>query len=180
MAAKFEHVLRDRQPTAFGNADLFADKVKARDHFGHRMFDLDAGVHFDEIEFAIFPEKLDRAGTAIAHIGHRLGNDPAHARAFFSGDDRRRRFLQHLLVAALQRTVALTQMDGIAFAIAEYLKFDVARIAEIFFDIDGRIAEGGLCLAARPAASAFPALRGCCTTFMPRPPPPDAALMITG
>ena len=48
----------------------------------------------------------------------------------------------------MQRTVALAQMDGIAFAVAEHLKFDVARIAEIFFDIDSRIAECGLGLAA--------------------------------
>ena len=52
-------------------------------------------------------------------------------------------------MAALERAVALTQVDRIAFAIAEHLKFDVARIAEILFNIDRRIAESGFRFAAR-------------------------------
>jgi hypothetical protein len=82
-------------------------------------------------------------------------------------------------VAALERAVALAEVDGVAIAVAEHLKFDVARIAEIFFDIDG----------GSPKA-AFASLPACCirlsrlsssgTTFMPRPPPPEAALIMTG
>jgi hypothetical protein len=55
----------------------------------------------------------------------------------------------------------------------------MARIAEIFFQIDGRVAERGLGLAARLLHQGFEAVLGR-DTFMPRPPPPDAALMITG
>ena len=58
------------------------------------------------------------------------------------------RFFQHLLVAPLERTVALAQMDRIAIAVAKHLEFDMARIAEIFFEIDGVIAEGRLGLVA--------------------------------
>ena len=47
-------------------------------------------------------------------------------------------------MAALQRTVALAQMDRVAVAVAEHLEFDMARIAEIFFEIDGVVAERGL------------------------------------
>jgi hypothetical protein len=82
-------------------------------------------------------------------------------------------------VAALERAVALAQVDGVAVAVAEDLEFDVARVAEILLDID----------VASPNA-AFASLPACCIsvsswsallhTFMPRPPPPDAALMITG
>ena len=36
-------------------------------------------------------------------------------------------------------------MDGIAVAIAKNLKFNVARIAKIFFEVDRRIAKGGFC-----------------------------------
>ena len=39
-------------------------------------------------------------------------------------------------------------MDRVAIAIAEHLEFDVARVAEVFFDIDRGIAERGLGLAA--------------------------------
>jgi hypothetical protein len=41
-------------------------------------------------------------------------------------------FFQHLLVAALQRAVALAQMDGVALAVAEDLDLDVARVARYF------------------------------------------------
>ena len=83
-------------------------------------------------------------------------------------------------MAALERAVALAQMDRIALAVAEHLEFDVARVAEIFFEIDGGVAERGLRLAAGLLHQRFELVFGRCTTFMPRPPPPDAALMITG
>ena len=69
---------------------------------------------------------------------------------------------------------------GIAVAVAEDLEFDMARIAEIFLDIDGVVAERGLRLAARLADLAFELGPRSVTTFMPRPPPPDAALTSTG
>src|SRR3546814_2986063 len=49
-------------------------------------------------------------------------------------------------------------MDGGAVAVAEYLKFDVARVAQIFFHIDGRVAKGRRCLARRLAHQAFKAV----------------------
>ena len=69
---------RAGQALAAGDADLLAHEVDAGDHLGHRMLDLEPGVHLDEVEFAILVEELDRAGAAIAHVGHRLGDDAAH------------------------------------------------------------------------------------------------------
>ncbi len=83
-------------------------------------------------------------------------------------------------MAALERAIALAEVDGVALAVAEHLEFDVARVAEIFLEIDGGVAERGLGLAARLLHQRFELSSGFCTTFMPRPPPPDAALMITG
>ena len=60
----------------------------------------------------------------------------------------RGRFLEHLLVAALQRAVALAQVDRVALAVAEHLEFDVARVAEVLLEIDGVVAERGLGLVA--------------------------------
>ena len=66
-------------------------------------------------------------------------------------DDRRGRFLEDLLVAALQRAVALAEVDRVAVAVAEHLEFDVARVGEIFLHVDGVVAERrarfGRCLA---------------------------------
>src|SRR4051812_902634 len=141
VAAKLDLVLLAGEALAARDADLLADEVDAGDIFGYRMLDLEAGVHLDEVEFIILVEELDRAGAAIAHVGHRLGDDAAHAVALGRGDDRGRGFLQHLLVAALERAVALAEMDRLAVAVAEHLKLDVARVAEIFLQIDGVVAE---------------------------------------
>jgi hypothetical protein len=44
----------------------------------------------------------------------------------------RRRFLDHLLVAALQRAVALEQMHSIAVRVAEHLHLDMAGAVTYF------------------------------------------------
>src|SRR3546814_7676545 len=94
------------------------------------MFDLKPRVHLDEEEAAVLVQELDRAGAAIAELGHGIGDDCAHLLALGGGDDWRWRFLQHLLVAALKRAVALPHMHGVAVSVAEHLKFDVARSEE--------------------------------------------------
>ena len=82
-------------------------------------------------------------------------------------------------MAALERAVALAEVDRLAVAVAEHLELDVARVGEIFFHVDGVVAEGGAGFGRRLAHQAFE-LVFVCTTFMPRPPPPDAALISTG
>ena len=44
-------------------------------------------------------------------------------------------------MAALDRAVALAEVDGLAFAVAEHLELDMLRVAEIFFHVDGVVAE---------------------------------------
>ena len=92
----------------------------------------------------------------------------------------RGRLLHDLLVAALQRAVALAQVDGVALAVAEHLDLDVARLGEVLLEIDAVVAEGGLGLGARGLDAPCRAPRRVRATFMPRPPPPAAALTSTG
>ncbi len=40
-------------------------------------------------------------------------------------------------------------MDGVALAVAQHLDLDMPRVGEIFLEIDGIVAEGGLGLDAR-------------------------------
>src|SRR5204862_6743604 len=49
-------------------ADLLLHQVDARDHLGHRMLDLDAGVHLDEVELVILEQELEGADAAIADL----------------------------------------------------------------------------------------------------------------
>ena len=44
-------------------------------------------------------------------------------------------------MAPLQRAIALAEMDRAAAAVAEHLDFDVARLLQIFFQIDRGVAE---------------------------------------
>src|SRR3989304_3437127 len=58
------------------------------------------------------------------------------------GEARRRRFLDHLLMAALQRAVALAEVDPAAVAVEEELHLDVARPIEVALEDDSLIVEG--------------------------------------
>ena len=83
-------------------------------------------------------------------------------------------------MAALERAVALAEVDRLALAVAEHLEFDVARVGEIFLHVDGVVAERRAWPRTPPGSSGFRAGLRPSTTFMPRPPPPDAALIRTG
>ena len=72
-------------------------------------------------------------------------------RARSSGvDRRRRRLLDQLLVAALQRAVALAEMDHVAVLVGEHLDLDVARVGQVALEVDGRVGEELLALARGP------------------------------
>ena len=85
---------------------------------------------------------------AIAKLRHGGRDDPADSLAFRGVEGGRGAFLPHLLMTALQRAVALAEMNRVALAVAEHLDFDVARLFEILLDVNGVVAEGGLGLGA--------------------------------
>ena len=143
--AKESHVLlRDGERRAGGDLDLLVDDVDAGDHLGDRMLDLDARVHLDEEELAVLVEELDRPGADVAELAHRARDDPADLVALRRVESGRGPLLPDLLVAPLERAVALAEMDSAALTVAEHLKLDVAGLGEVFFEVDGVVAEGGL------------------------------------
>ena len=63
--------LFDGQFFASGHADHLLDQVQARDGFGHRVLDLQAGVHLQKIKALVLADhKLHRARRLVFH---RLG-----------------------------------------------------------------------------------------------------------
>src|SRR5688572_26198884 len=58
-------------------------------------------------------------------------------------EQRRGRLLDDLLIAPLDRTFALAQMDDIAVLVAQHLDFDVAWMVDVFLDEEPIIAERG-------------------------------------
>ena len=74
------------------------------------------------------------ACRALAHLGLQ-----GHAR----------RFLDQLLVPALNRALALAHVDDGAVRVAEQLDLDVARRRQVLLEVDRRVAEGTLGFGAR-------------------------------
>src|SRR5262249_57232084 len=111
--------------------NLLADEIEAGDELGDGVLDLDARVHLEEEPLALRGEKsLDGAGAPIpdrASGGDRYLADPG---ADLFVDCRRRRLLDELLVAALDRAVALAEEQFVAVRIGDALCLDVARILE--------------------------------------------------
>ena len=143
MADDLDFFLGHRQVAAGRDADLLQHEVDIGDHLGDGMLDLDAGVHLDEVELAVLVEEFDGADAEIFHLLHRLGHREPDLLALRRGERGRGAFLPDLLVAPLQRAVALAEMDRAAASVAQHLDFDVARLGQVFFEIDGGVAEGG-------------------------------------
>ena len=117
------------------------------------MLDLQPRVHLHEPE-AVFlqpscpvGDELDGAGALVT--GGLGGGDGglAHRGAQRGAHARRGRLLDHFLMAALQRTVALVEMDGVAVTVGENLHLDMARRGDVFLDQHAFVAEGGFRLA---------------------------------
>src|SRR5207253_7431954 len=121
-----------------GDAQLLLDEINAVDQLGHRMLDLKARVHLQEEELARVGrgDELDRAGARVATRAREGDGRLAHARPQRLRYDGRGGLLDDLLVAALQRALALAEVHDVAVAVAEDLHFDVARALDPLLDDD--------------------------------------------
>src|SRR5262245_8008512 len=114
------------------------------------MLDLKPSVHLEEVEIALLVDnELDGTGRVVADgLGERDGLG-SHRLARLSVEERARRLLHDLLIAALDRAFALAEMNDITVLVAEHLDLDMARLLDIFFDEDAIVAEARLGLAPR-------------------------------
>ena len=136
--------LRQRKLLAGGDADHLLDEIDAGDQFSDGMFDLEARVHLQEVEALVLAgDEFDRAGGIVVHGFRQRDRLLAHLAAGGLVEQRRRRFLDDLLVAALDRTFAFAEIDHVAMLVAQHLDFDVAGIDDEFFDEDAVVAERG-------------------------------------
>ena len=180
VAAQDDLVLGDGQLLAGRGHDALADDVDPGDHLGHAVLDLHARVHLQEEVLAVLQEALDGAGADVVDGARGLDADLADALAHLLVDGGRGRLLDDLLVAALDRAVALAEVDDVAVAVGEDLDLDVAR------DRAGS-ARGRRCASeknfspSRAAPSkAASSSDSSSATRKPLPPPPPAALTATG
>ena len=128
-------ILGDVQLLAVGDAELLADQVDAGGLLGDRVLHLQAGVHLEERDQAVLADQiLDGAGAVV--VG--LLADPlgrlVDLLALRVGEERRRRLLDQLLEAALQRAVAGARDDDVAVLVGDHLGLDVARLVQVALD----------------------------------------------
>ena len=111
------------------------------------MLDLKADVHLHEPEIAVrVAQEFKRARARIADGSDGVRHGGKERSARLAVDRRGRGFLEQLLVAALDGAVALAEADDMAFLVGEDLHLDVARGMDVFFKINGSVAEGGFTL----------------------------------
>ncbi|MEY9505823.1 hypothetical protein ABIE87_005381 [Bradyrhizobium diazoefficiens] len=109
------------------------------------MLDLEARVHLQEVEALVLAcDELDGAGGIIVHGLGQRDRLLAHLAAGGLVEQRRRRLLDDLLVAALDRAFPLAEIDDVAVLVAQYLDLDVAGIDDELLDEDAVVAERGL------------------------------------
>ena len=128
-----------------GDPNLPLHQIEARHHLGDRVLDLEPRVHLEEVERSVRVEQeLDRAGVGVADRARpprrpQSAMPPAQVR--IDGD--RRRFLDDLLMAALDRALALDERNDRAVADRRAAGSRCAAVAEAALEVHGRIAECG-------------------------------------
>ena len=142
----FNIILRHGQFFASSHADHLFDQIDAGDALGHWVFDLQPRIHFKEVEtlasrIRARHDQLNRPGRIIAHCARQGDALLAHRLTHFGRDERRRCFLDDLLVPPLDRAFAFVQIENIAMLVAQYLDFDMARVQDEFLNKHAVIAE---------------------------------------
>ena len=142
MAFDFNLALRVGQFLACRCHDLGFDDVHPGDEFGDRMLHLHPGVHFNEIELAVFIQKLKRTSASVAHFFASCCTSFANALDQLAWDAWRRCFFNDFLVAPLHRAITFTQVNGVFIVVGQDLNFDVARVLQKLFHVDRGVAKG--------------------------------------
>ena len=144
--------LRQRQHLPRRDPHLQLDEIDAGDHLGDGVFDLQPRVHLHEEEL-VGPvgrdDELDRARTRVVDAAGGVACGGADSGPGRGVQQRRRRLLDHLLVASLQAAFALAQMHDVAVAVGEHLDLDVPGIQHEPLEEQRVVAERRRRLAAR-------------------------------
>jgi len=114
------------------------------------VLDLKAGVHLQEVEVAVgVQQKFYRPGVGVVGGAGRGDRGLGHPRAQLVVERGRGGFLDELLVAPLDGTLALEEVYDVAPGVREDLELDVARLHYTLLDVNRVVAEGASGFAAR-------------------------------
>src|SRR3954452_7974355 len=125
------------------------------------MLDLDPAVDLDEEEAPVaVDEELECPDVLVAGRDDRSDGPFAQLRPGGDREDRRGRLLDDLLVAALDRAVALAEVDAAAEPIDRHLDLDVPVLVEPLLQVDRIVAERRLRLRTADRERALELARG--------------------
>ena len=113
---------------ARGDAQLEFDQVDPGDQLSDRVLDLKPGVHLHEEELVRVRRghnEFDGACTDVVDAAGGVTSGGADTGAGGLVQQRGWRFLDDLLMAALQAALPLTEVNDVAVAIGKHLDFDV-------------------------------------------------------
>ena len=177
VTAQHDVVLRKRQRLPGGDEDLLPHDVDPRHRLRHRVLDLDARVHLQEVVRPVRSEQpLDRPGRAVADRSCRVDCDRADPRPELVVHSGRRRLLHELLMPPLDRAVALAEVDDVPVVVGEHLHLDVARVVEVALDVHGRRRRSTPRPPGAPTRTRARSRSSARTIFSPLPPPPADGL----
>lgn len=136
VSLELDVVLGEGEGFTGGDADLPLDDVESGDFFRNGVFDLDSGVHFEEVELSGgVEEELDGSGVGVSDVSGNADGGFSHGLAGGLGEDGAGGFFDDFLVAqVLDAAFALAEVEGAAMFVGEDLDFDVAGFDEAFFD----------------------------------------------
>ncbi|CAM5573957.1 hypothetical protein SALBM311S_07891 [Streptomyces alboniger] len=106
------------------------------------MFDLEAGVHLQEVGLAVGDQELDRAGAGVVHSAGGAYGQGVQFPGELLGESGCRGLLDHLLVAALEGAVPGAQGPDRAVRVGEDLHLDVPAALHIRLDEHLAVPEG--------------------------------------
>ena len=131
------------QAAAARDVDLQLGEVKPGRALGDRMFHLQPRVHLHEREAVTLRlvQELDRARIAIVRALAQPHGRFAQKPVLFLGQSGRRRLLQNLLVAPLDRAIAHSGRPRVSVVVRDDLDFHMARALNELLHEDRRVAE---------------------------------------
>src|SRR5262245_26472705 len=96
---------------ALRDTNLALDQVESGEGLRDRVLDLDAAVQLEEEELTSVEDELDGPGAPVADRTPERDRGLVQRSPQRGGQGGRRRFLEHLLVSALDGAVALADRD---------------------------------------------------------------------
>ena len=137
MTGEFHIFLHDFQGLAGSNANLGANKVNAGNGFCNAVLYLNTGVDFHEVEFVVGKVEQEFHCTDVGVVDALGGFDcqPADTVAHVLGKGNGRGFFQQFLIAALEGTFTLAQMQDFTVVVGDNLHFDVTGALDVMLEV---------------------------------------------